>query len=144
MSTNKKWLSALNLLIFFEKGLWQVGQMTSGPNFFWKIVKIMGIIPKFHFFQKAYWKFAAVKKNKSYRINFSVIFHFSILLLKESLKRCVIFSNFSSVFEKSAMISPQELSFNHNLKECLISKDLQIIRKNNRLCFDKLLFKLHC
>ena len=142
MSTNKEWLSALNLLIFFEKGLW--GKWRLDLIFFWKIVKIMGIIPKFHFFQKAYWKFAAVKKNKSYRINFSVIFHFSILLLKESLKRCVIFSNFYSVFEKSAMISPQELSFNHNLKECLISKDLQIIRKNNRLCFDKLLFKLHC
>ena len=142
MSTNKEWLSALNLLIFFEKGLW--GKWRLDLIFFWKIVKIMGIIPKFHFFQKAYWKFAAVKKNKSYRINFSVIFHFSILPLKESSKRCLIFSNFSAVFEKSAMISRQELSFNHILKECLISKDLQIIRKNNRLCFDKLLFKLHC
>ena len=42
---------------------------------------------------------------------------------------CLIFSHFSAVFEKLANMSQQELSFNQNLKECLISKDLQIIRK---------------
>ena len=42
---------------------------------------------------------------------------------------CLIFSYFSTVFEKLANISQQELSLKHILKECLISKDLQIIRK---------------
>ena len=37
--------------------LWQVGRMTSGSNFFPKIVKVMGIIPKFHvFFFFFFWK----------------------------------------------------------------------------------------
>ena len=49
--------------------------------------------------------------------------------LKESSKRCLTFSYFSTVFEKLANISQEELSFNHILKECLISKYLQIIRK---------------
>ena len=49
--------------------------------------------------------------------------------LKESSKRCLNFSSFSAVFEKSAIILHQELSLNHSLEECLISKDLQIIRK---------------
>ena len=39
------------------------------------------------------------------------------------------FSYFSAVFEKSTNIPHQDLSLNHNLKEFLISKDLQIIRK---------------
>ena len=40
-------------------------QMTSGPNFFPKIVKIKGIIPKFLFFKKKNnRKFATVKKNQ--------------------------------------------------------------------------------
>ena len=40
--------------------------MTSGPIFASKIVKLIGIIPKFHFFQKKKnnWKFAAVKKKQ--------------------------------------------------------------------------------
>ena len=51
------------------------------------------------------------------------------MYIKESSKRYLIFSYFSAVFEKLANISSQELLFNHTLKECLISKDLQIIRK---------------
>ena len=39
------------------------------------------------------------------------------------------FSYFSAVLEKSTTIPHQVLSLNHNLKEFLISKDLQIIRK---------------
>ena len=50
-------------------------------------------------------------------------------MLQESSKGCLIFSYFSAVFEKSAIISHQELWFNYILKECLISKDLKIIRK---------------
>ena len=68
MSTNKKWLFALNLLLFFENRIVNFGKWGKWrrPNFFPKIVKIMGIIPKFHFFQKKNnWKFAAFKKNKS-------------------------------------------------------------------------------
>ena len=42
---------------------------------------------------------------------------------------CLIFSYIIAVFEKSAMISRQELSFDHILNEYLISKDLQIIWK---------------
>ena len=42
--------------------------MTSGPISFPKIVKIIGIIPKFHFFfQKKIWKLAAVKKKQVHR-----------------------------------------------------------------------------
>ena len=55
---------------------------------------------------------------------FRFIFEFSIFILKESLKRCLIFS-YSAVFEKSTIIPGQELSFNHVLNECLIAKDLQ-------------------
>ena len=55
MSTNKTLLFALNLLIFFEKRFvnfnkwdkWRVNLI-----FFPKQEKIMGIISKFHFFQK--------------------------------------------------------------------------------------------
>ena len=36
--------------------------MTSGPNFFPKIVKIMGIIPKFPFFQKKSLKICCSQK----------------------------------------------------------------------------------
>ena len=36
--------------------------MTSGPNFFPKIVKIKGIIPKFHFFSKKNNRKFAIKK----------------------------------------------------------------------------------
>ena len=57
------------------------------------------------------------------------IFQFSIFILRESSKRCLIFSYFSAVFEKSAIISRQELSPHYIFKECVISKDLQIIRK---------------
>ena len=39
------------------------------------------------------------------------------------------FSYSSAVFKKSANVSRQELYFNHILKEYLIPKDLQIIRK---------------
>ena len=53
-----------------------------------------------------------------------------MFILKESSKYCLIFFYFSVVFEKSANILRQELSFNYILKECLIYKDLQIIRKN--------------
>ena len=64
MSTNKEWLSALNLLIFFEKGLWQVGQMTSGPDFFFQNSKNYGNYPKISFFSKNILEFAAVKKKQ--------------------------------------------------------------------------------
>ena len=55
MSTNKKWLFALNLLMYFEKrfvifdkwGKWRVDLI-----FFPKIVKIMEIISKNFFFKK--------------------------------------------------------------------------------------------
>ena len=60
---------------------------------------------------------------------FRFIFQFSIFILRVSSKRCLSFSYFSTVFEKSAITSRQELLFNHILKECLISNDLQIIRK---------------
>ena len=54
-----------NFIIFFEKRLWQVGYITSGPILVSKIVKLIGIIPKFYFFQKKNnWKFAAVKKKQ--------------------------------------------------------------------------------
>ena len=42
------------------------------------------------------------------------------------------FSCSSAVFKKSANVSRQELYFNHILKEHLIPKDLQIIRKNKK------------
>ena len=45
------------------------------------------------------------------------IFQFSIFIWRESSKQCLIFSYFSALFEKSAIISRQELSFNHILKE---------------------------
>ena len=55
MSTNKKWLFALNLLIVFEKRLVNFdkrGKWRLDLFFPQKIVKIIGIIPKFHFFKK--------------------------------------------------------------------------------------------
>ena len=64
------------------------------------------------------------------KLIFRFIYQFSIFTLTEFSKQCPIFSYFSAVFEKSAITSRQELSFNEVLKECLISKDLQIIRKN--------------
>ena len=39
--------------------------MTFGPNFFPKIVKIKGIIPKFHFFQKKKKSKICCSQNKS-------------------------------------------------------------------------------
>ena len=68
----KKWLFVLNLLIFFEKrfgnfdkwGKWRL------DPFFPKIVKIMEIILKSHFFQKKNnWKFAAVKKKQVHMLS---------------------------------------------------------------------------
>ena len=67
MSTNQKWSFALNLLICFKKrivnfdnwGNWPLKQI-----FFPKIVKIKGIIPKFHFFLKKQSEIAAVKKTQ--------------------------------------------------------------------------------
>ena len=64
MSTNKEWLSALNLLIFFEKGLWQVGQMTSGPNFFFQNSKNYGNYPKISFFSKNILKICCSQKKQ--------------------------------------------------------------------------------
>ena len=80
---------------------------------------------------------AILLKNSAFRelqglieLIFQFTFQFSILfILKESSKLCLIFSHFSAVFEKLANISTKKLSFNHILKECLISKDLQIISK---------------
>ena len=54
---------------------------------------------------------------------------FSIFILKQSSKWCLIFYYFFGFFEKLVNISQQELSFNHIVKECLISKDIGIIRK---------------
>ena len=45
-------------------------------------------------------------------------FQFSIFILQESSKWCLIFSYFSAVFEKWANLLCQELLFNHILKEC--------------------------
>ena len=68
----KKWLFVLNLLIFFEKrfgnfdkwGKWRL------DLFFPKIVKIMEIILKSHFFQKKNnWKFAADKKKQVHMLS---------------------------------------------------------------------------
>ena len=62
-------------------------------------------------------------------------FHLKILpfrklqVLRELIFRCLIVSNFFAVSGKWADLSRQELSFNRILKECLIPKDLQIIRK---------------
>ena len=42
-------------------------------------------------------------------------FQFIIFILQESSKRCLTFSNFSTVFEKRANLSRQELLFNHIL-----------------------------
>ena len=47
---------------------------------------------------------------------FRFTFQFGIFILKESSKRCLIFSYFSAGFEELANISHQELSFNHILK----------------------------
>ena len=66
MSTNQKWSFALNLLICFKKrivnfdnwGNWPLKQI-----FFPKIVKIKGIIPKFHFFLKKQSKICCSQKN---------------------------------------------------------------------------------
>ena len=41
------------------------------------------------------------------------------------------------------IVRSQELLFNHILKECLISEDLQIIRKKNRHPLDQRLLELH-
>ena len=65
MSTNQKWLFALNLLICFKKrivifdnwGNWPLEQ-----TFSLKIVKIKGIIPKFHFFLKKQSKICCSQK----------------------------------------------------------------------------------
>ena len=54
MSTNQKWLFALNLLIFFQKKFLNFdkwGKWLLDLIFFPKITKFMGITPKFHFFQ---------------------------------------------------------------------------------------------
>ena len=64
------------------------------------------------------------------RINFSVYFSIQYIHIRESSKRCLIFSYFTAVFDKSVIISRQELSFNHILKECFVSKDMQIIKKS--------------
>ena len=57
---------------------------------------------------------------------FWYIFQFSILTLKESSKRCLIFSYFFVVFEKLANLLRQELS----LKESLISVYLSCAAEN--------------
>ena len=58
---------------------------------------------------------------------FQFIFHLNIFILKDSSKWCLVFSDFSVAFKKSANFWHQQLLVNHILKECLISKDLQII-----------------
>ena len=73
-------------------------------------------------------KFCLLRASSPYRIDFSVYF-FSILILKESSKRCLIFPYFSALFEKSASISCKELLFNHIFKKCLIFEDLYINKK---------------
>ena len=90
-------------------------------------LRIQILAAKMTYFTK---KFCLSQAPSPYRINFPVYFSIQyILILRESSKLYFIFSYFTAVFEKSAIISRQELSFNHILKECLISKDLQIIRK---------------
>ena len=76
---------------------------------------------------------AILLKNSAFRelqvlieLIFRFTFQFSIFILKESSKRCLIFSYVSAVLRN---ISQQELSFNLVLKECLICKDLEMIRE---------------
>ena len=68
MSTNKKWLFALSLLIFFEKrfvnfnkwGKWRLDSICFPKNFLFFNPKFLSFFSKTKKF-----KFAAVKKNKS-------------------------------------------------------------------------------
>ena len=48
---------------------------------------------------------------------FPFIFQFNLFILRESSKWSLVFSYFSAVFEKPAIISHRELSFNDILKE---------------------------
>ena len=54
---------------------------------------------------------------------FRFFFQFSIFILKEYSRQCLILSYFSMVFERSANISHRELPLNYILKGCLISID---------------------
>ena len=83
-----------------------------------------------------FWKNSAFHKLKVViELIFLFIFQFSIFILRKPSKVCLIFSYVIAVFEKSAMISRQELSFDHILNEYLISKDLQIIWKKKQKAF---------
>ena len=67
MSTNKKWLFALNLLIFFEKRLVKFDKWSKWhlDLFFSQNSKnYRNHPPQKKIFQKNNWKFATVKKNK--------------------------------------------------------------------------------
>ena len=84
---------------------------------------------------------AILLKNSAFRelqvlieLIFRFTFQFSIFILKESSKRCLIFSYFSTVFEKLANISQLELSFNnililraHLCKFCGFVMNLQFV-----------------
>ena len=61
--------------------------------------------------------------------DFWYIFQLSIFTLKEFSKLCLIFFYFLTVFAEATNVSRQQLLFNHILKESLVPKNLQIIRK---------------
>ena len=85
-------------------------------------------------------KFLSFASSSPYKVNLSFYFSIQHIHINRISKRCLIFFYFSTVFEKSAIISRQELSFSEVFKECLISKDLQIIRKKA----DILLISVYC
>ena len=62
-------------------------------------------------------------------MNFSAYFLIQCIHIKRIFKTISHFSYLPAIFEKLANISGQQLLLNHILKECLTSKDLQIIRK---------------
>ena len=69
-------------------------------------------------------------KTLPYRINFLAYFSIQYIHIQRIFKTMsYFFPYFTGVFQKSGIISSQELLLNHILKECLISKDLQIIKK---------------
>ena len=76
-----------------------MGQMTSGPILFPKIVKTMAIIPKFHYFifcKKNNWNFAAVKKKKKtkfWKANRNIKLWLSATEVTEKIKSWKVFHN---------------------------------------------------
>ena len=74
-------------------------------------------------------KSSAFRRLQALRINFLVHFLTYHIYIKRTFTKLSHFFLLLAVFEKSVNISHQDLSFNHIVKECLISKNLHIIRK---------------